>query len=259
MGFAAAGVVYVIAGILAMIITLRSFGWSTVNEDEASPLGALKTVSDGPGGSVLLWILALGLLLYAAWRLVSAVMPGEPAAMTMIKRIGFVITAAIYIALAITAVSLSRSHATSTDSNTRVTTLSGRIMSHAAGQFVVGVFGLIVIAVGLYSLRSAAKRDVTDELDLSGMSQHNRRLTKTLGVVGELGRGTATGLVGLFLLRAAITYTVSDATGLDGALRRVALQPWGRLVVAIVAIGFVAYGVFCLKTFPHRRLQAPRT
>ena len=257
-GFAAAGVVYVIAGVLAMIIALSSFGWSSANEEEASPVGALQTVSDSPGGSALLWILALGLLIYAAWRVASAVLPGKQAAMTWIKRAGFIITAVIYVALAATAVSLSRSRASAADSDTQITTFSGRIMSHTAGQFVVGVVGLIVIAVGVYSLRTAAKRDVADELDLSGMSRENRQLTKSLGVVGELGRGTATALVGFFLVRAAITYDASEATGLDGALHRLALQPWGRIVVALVAIGFIAYGAFCLKTVPHRRLHAPR-
>jgi hypothetical protein len=40
-------------------------------------------------------------------------------------------------------------------------------------------------------------------------------------------------------------------------LRRLAVEPWGLLVVAIIAVGFVAYGVFCLATFTHRRLQSP--
>lgn len=258
-GFAASGAVYVIAGTLAMIIALSSVNWSSADDEEASPLGALKTVSHSPGGKVLLWILALGLLVYAGWRLVSAVMPGDQAAMTWVKRVGFIVTAVIYVALAVTAVSLSRSRSSTPDGNAQVTTFSGRIMSHTAGQFVVGLVGIIVIAVGLYSVRAAAKRDVTDELDLSGISAENRRLTKSLGVVGELGRGTGTTLVGFFLLRAAVTHDASEATGLDGALRRLAVQPWGRIVVALVAIGFIAYGAFCLKTIPHRRLHAPHS
>ena len=176
----------------------------------------------------------------------------------MAQRVGFVATALIYVALAVTAVSLSRSHAPSSDGNARVTTLSARVMAHMAGQFLVGAAGVIVIAVGLWSIRNALKRDVTDELDMSGMSQANRRFTKSLGVIGEVGRGTAGALVGFFLLRAALTSDPNDATGLDGALRRLAMEPWGRIFVVIVAVGFVAYGIFCLKTFPNRRLQAPR-
>ena len=48
-----------------------------------------------------------------------------------------------------------------------------------------------------------------------------------------------------------------QATGLDGALRRLATQTGALVVVVIIGVGFVAYGAFCLATFTHRRLQAP--
>ena len=44
---------------------------------------------------------------------------------------------------------------------------------------------------------------------------------------------------------------------LVGALRRVALESWGRFVVAGVGRGLLAYGIFCVETFTRRRLQAP--
>ena len=50
---------------------------------------------------------------------------------------------------------------------------------------------------------------------------------------------------------------VGNANDLDGALRRLATHSWGVLVVVIVGIGFAAYGIFCLTTFTHRRLEAP--
>ena len=64
-------------------------------------------------------------------------------------------------------------------------------------------------------------------------------------------------MIGFFLVRAAVQFDPKEATGLDGALRRLAEQTWGVLVVAVIALGFVAYGVFCLATFTRRRLQAP--
>jgi hypothetical protein len=94
-------------------------------------------------------------------------------------------------------------------------------------------------------------------MDVAGMSAPRLRWTKRLGAVGEIGRGIAIGLIGFFLIRAAVTYDSAQATGLDGALRRIADHSWGVLIVAVVGIGFVAYGVFCLTTFTRRRLQAP--
>jgi len=36
---------------------------------------------------------------------------------------------------------------------------------------------------------------------------------------------------------------------------RLATQTWGVLVVVVVAVGFAAYGTFCISTFTHRRLE----
>ena len=130
-------------------------------------------------------------------------------------------------------------------------------MGYGIGRWLIGLIGVIVIAAGIYRLVKGLKQDVEDELDLSGMSPERVLWTRRLGAIGEVGRGIAIGVIGFFLLRAALDFDANEATGLDGALRRLALETWGVLVVAVIALGFVAYGVFCLATFTHRRLQAP--
>ena len=116
---------------------------------------------------------------------------------------------------------------------------------------------MITIAAGLYRLVKGVRGDVTDELDLSALSPRRRRWTERLGMVGEIGRGLGIGLIGFFLLRAAVTYDAAQDTGLDGALRRLATETWGLVIVVVIGIGFTAYGLFCLATFTHRELQAP--
>jgi hypothetical protein len=256
-GWLAKGIVYVIAGVLAVVVFLKSFGWaSSSTNEEASPTGAIKTVGHSSGGTFLLWVLAVGMLLYAAWRLVAAFMPGDDDAMSWVKRIGYVVSAVIYATFAITAISLARSSTASADGNSKVTSLTQRVMEHNAGRWLIGVIGAIVIGVGLYRLGKGFKQDVNDELDLGGMSPTRVRWTERLGAAGEIGRGIGIGLVGFFLMRAAITFDPGQATGLDGALRRLAEQSWGAIVVAVVGAGFICYGIFCLATFTHRRLQA---
>lgn len=258
-GWFAKGVVYLIAGVLAILIAARASGWSKASAStntEASPTGALETVAHATGGALLLWALAAGMLLYAAWRVVSALLPGGSDAKAWIKRLGYVVSAVIYTTFAITAVSLARRPSTKANGNTKVTSLSDRVMAHTGGRVLIGVVGVIVIAAGLYRIVKGAKRDVNDELDLSGLSPQRLAWTKRAGITGEIGRGTGIALVGFFLLRAAMTYSQNEATGLDGALRRLATQTWGVLVVVVVAVGFAAYGTFCISTFTHRRLEA---
>lgn len=260
-GWFAKGVVYLIAGIIAVAVAAKGPGWSGSSaqstNNEASPTGAIKTVAGSGGATVLLWLLAIGMFLYAAWRLVSAFLPGGHDAKAMVHRIGYIVSAIVYATFGFSAIALTRRSPQSVNGNSKVVDISASMMKHGAGRWAIGAAGLIIICVGLYRLAKGVKIDVNDELDLSGMSPERIKWTERFGALGEVGRGIGIGLVGFFLLRSALTYDPNQATGLDGALRRMAATGWGVIVVWVVAIGFVAYGVFCLTTFWHRRLQAP--
>ena len=264
-GWAAKGIVYVIAGVLALIVAAEAGGWkdggtdgaTTPGAQEASPQGAIETIAGSGGGVVLLWLLAIGMVLYALWRVITALLPsGDNDAKTWAKKVGYLVSAILYASLAITAVRLAQNRSSSSDGNSKVSDLTARVMESGGGRVLIGVVGVIVIAVGLYRLGKGVKQDVADELDMSGMSTQRARWTRRLGAIGEVGRGIALGLIGFFLVRAAMTYDANEATGLDGALRRLATDTWGLVVVALVGIGFVAYGIFCLATFTRRRLEA---
>lgn len=257
-GWFAKGVVYAIAGILALIVAVKGPRWTNGSgTDEASPTGAIKTVAGSGAGTVLLWLLAIGMIIYACWRLVSAFLPGGTDAKAWIHRIGYVVSAIVYSTFAVSAILLTRRAPQTENGNRKVTDISASFMDNAAGRWVIGAVGLVIIGVGLYRIAKGVKLDVNDELDLSGMSAERITWTKRIGAIGEIGRGIGIGLVGFFMLRAAVTYNPNEATGLDGALRRLATTGWGTIIVYAVGIGFVAYGVFCLTTFLHRRLQAP--
>jgi hypothetical protein len=236
----------------------QALGWSdSAANQEASPNGALKEVASTSWGPALLWALAVGLFLYAAWRVVSAFLPGRGGAESWARRIGYLCSAVLYGFLGVTAVALARSEQTATDGNEKVRDAAQRFMENSAGRWLVGIVGVIVVGVGLYRIKKAMTQDVEDELDLGGVPAAQQRWIRRLAVVGEIGRGVALGLVGFFLARAAIDFDPSEATGLDGALRRVVDEGWGQAVVAVVGLGFIAYGIFCAVTFPRRRLEAP--
>jgi hypothetical protein len=258
-GWFAKGVVYLLAGVLALVIVGGSFGWTitAAGSQEASPTGAIKEIGQNAGGVALLWALAIGLFIYAAWRVVTALLPGSTDAKGWITRVGYLVSAVIYTTFGITAISLATSQNTGENGNQKVTDLTARVMDHAAGRWLIGICGGIAIGAALYRAAKGVKMDVNDELDLSGMSPQRLHWTQRLGALGEIGRAVAIGLIGFFLIRAALDFDAAQATGLDGALRRVAVEWWGVVVVAVVGVGFISYGVFCLTTFTRRRLQAP--
>jgi hypothetical protein len=259
-GWFAKGVVYVGAGALSLLVAAKASGWShnaSTGAQEASPTGALTSIAQMSGGRLLMWVLAAGMLLYAAWRLVSASLPGGSDAKATVMRLGYLVSAIIYTTFALTAISLARVNPSAPDGNVKVSTLSERVMAHSGGRLVIGLAGVIAIGAGVYRIIKGLRVDVTDELDLTGWSTQRRSWTKRTGAIGEFGRGIGIALIGFFLVRAAMSYDPNEATGLDGALRRLAVQRWGLVVVVVVGVGFAAYGVFCLLTFTRRELQAP--
>jgi len=133
---------------------------------------------------------------YAAWRVVSALLPGGSDADARLHRIGYLVSAVIYTTFAITAIALARRSPTDANGNKKVTDITSSMMSHTFGRLLIGAIGVIVIAVGLYRLSKGVKVNVTDELDLSGMSSTRLRWTRRLGAIGEIGRGIGIGLVG---------------------------------------------------------------
>lgn len=66
--------------------------------------------------------------------------------------------------------------------------------------------------------------------------------------------GVVFGIVGVFLIVAAVRNNASAAKGLGGPLQELARQPYGHVILGIVAIGLIAYGLFSFTQARYRRL-----
>jgi len=75
-----------------------------------------------------------------------------------------------------------------------------------------------------------------------------------LGVFGHLARMVVFGLVGVFLIKAAIDFSPKTAIGLDGALAKVANRAYGPLLLGVVAAGLIAFGLYSLADARYRRI-----
>ena len=79
---------------------------------------------------------------------------------------------------------------------------------------------------------------------MNEMSQTQRTVVEKLGMVGTIARGVVIGLSGLLVLDAAVTYQPKKARGLDGALRTLADQPYGTVLLTVAALGLIAFGIY---------------
>jgi hypothetical protein len=62
------------------------------------------------------------------------------------------------------------------------------------------------------------------------------------------------GLVGIFLIKAAIDYDPNKAVGVDGALAKLANASYGPFLLGLVAAGLIAFGVYSLSDARYRRI-----
>jgi hypothetical protein len=102
----------------------------------------------------------------------------------------------------------------------------------------------------VYGLKHKFER----KLKMAGMRQHTRQVVRRLGQVGYTAKGIAYAIVGVLLVDAAITHDPSESRGLDAALRTLAEKPFGAVLLCLVALGFLAYGVFCFFQSRYRKV-----
>jgi hypothetical protein len=68
------------------------------------------------------------------------------------------------------------------------------------------------------------------------------------------------GLIGLFLILAAVQANPSQAKGFDGALLALSEQPYGQVLLGIVALGLIAFGIYSILDAFWMRLRVhPRS
>ncbi len=90
------------------------------------------------------------------------------------------------------------------------------------------------------------KADFKEDFRLNQMSRDERRLAVDVGRFGIAARGVVFALIGLFLLQAAVFVNAAQAKGLDGALVTLAQKPYGQVLLAIAALGLIAFGIYSM-------------
>jgi hypothetical protein len=73
-------------------------------------------------------------------------------------------------------------------------------------------------------------------------------------VVGFLARAVVFGLIGIFLIKAAVDYNPRKAVGLDGVLAKLVHQSYGSALLGVVAGGLIAFAIYSLADARYRRI-----
>ena len=240
LGLVARAVLYALVGLITIQVARGKPG-------KADNRGALEAVGRRPYGRFLLIAVAAGLAAYAIWRFIEVVR-----ASSLPKRVAAAGKGLIYVGLCASAIKLA---AGSGSGDTNETDLTARVMRHRFGRQVVFVAGAWIAIVGIGNLISALTRRWKKHMHTEEMARPTRRLVTAVATIGLLGRAAAFGLVGVFVIRASVRYDAREATGLDGALKRLRGEPHGPLLLVLVAVGLLAYGGYCLAMARYREVR----
>ena len=254
LGYAVKGVVYLIIGGLAVALAVGHGGKATDQR------GALETIYTQPLGKFLLIVVAIGLVGFALWSFIQAVFDTEgkgKKAKGIIARIGYAGVGVAYAALAFGAFELVTGAGSSTLSkSTTVSTQdwTAKLLKLPFGVPLVVIVGLVVIGIAGYLFYKAYSAKFQQRLNLVELSVGVRKWMVGLGRFGYAALGVVFTIIGIFLIVAAVQHNPGEAKGLDSALKELLLQPFGPVLLAIVALGLIAYGVYSFVEARYRRV-----
>lgn len=243
-GYVAHGIIYLLVALLAARAAL----------DRRTPAGAREAMTEvdrQPGGDWLLLLLAVGMAGFAVWRVVQAAVDPErkgTGAKGIVLRGRYLVTGAIYAGLAWSAFRLGTG-GDGGHSGWHVTQLS------PLARVVVGGVALGFIGYALYQLYRAYSVDLDDQLDLSRLSPRARSWAVGAARAGIAARGVVFGVTGVLLGKLAQRRPEPESPGIQGALRMLQEQPFGKYLLLAVAVGLAGYGVYELLRARYRRID----
>lgn len=251
-GWTAKGVVYLLVAVLGAQLALSG----DTKGESVSKQGALHLLASQPLGAVLLTALVVGLLAYAAYRLVSIFLPATgDDTKAWLHHAGRVGSAVLYGLVALQGIDILRSQGGGAEGQAEKT-WSATLLSSTPGTVVLLGVGAAFVAFGGYQIYKGVSRSFTKKLDCSESSLLRPPVIETIGVIGLTARGIVALLIAAFIFLAVQQHDANEVRGLDETLRSVQQGTAGSVGLLVVAVGLAAYGVFALISAKCRRHEA---
>jgi hypothetical protein len=244
-GLLAYGLVHLVVAWLAVQLALGD------KEGSADQQGAVQQLAQQPFGEALVWAVAVGMFLLAIWQGLESLFGyrDEEGFTQVRKRATAAGKAVVYVVIGISAVHAatgsSRSGKNGTDSTT------AKIMDWPGGQVIVSVIGLFIIGIGGYLVQRAWTEKFAKHINAEGKTGEAGKAYLWFGKAGYTAKGVTFGIVGALFLYAGLSHDAKKSGGLDQALHKVLQQPFGPVLLILIALGLACYGLFCFARARH--------
>jgi len=251
LGHVATGVTYVAVGIVAFLAAFDSRSQAMGSE------GALRYIFAGEAGRIGLLAIAVGLAADFLWQIVRSVTNADkapPGVKGIADRMGWATSGVIHLGLAVSAVKLALDVPQPT-AERQAQAATAVVMTDPVGQFGLIVAGMVIVLVAIQMFYRAYIGDLDRWLELQSLHRLLRTTVVALGRFGLAARGVVFCAGGAILIQAAIQRRPWRVRALGGTLRTIGDASLGPALLAIVALGFVAFGVVELLSASYRRIN----
>lgn len=247
-GFAASGALHLLVAYIILQIAFGSGG----NADQS---GALATLAGQTGGTLMLWVAAVGLVALGLWRIAEAIVgskPGERSgrgnddtpAWKRAKSVGLAI---VNLAIALSAARFAMG--SGQQSSQQNAALSAQMMQSGWGKVALILVGLALAAVGGYHVYKGASKKFLKDLRVSGGTG-----ITAVGVTGYVAKGVVLAGAGVLVIIATLQADPSKATGFDAAVKTLGHAPFGKVLLVLAALGVAAFGVYSFVRSRYGRM-----
>ena len=245
-GYGARGLIYFIIGLLAIMII---FGFSKGLQDQQ---GAIAFIGQNIFGLILLGIVLIGLVGYSLWGLIRAFVDPLHKGKSfkgILERTGFFISSVAYAILIIPTYNFIFGMPNGAENGAQIIQfreIINNIFLIPFGKWIVFIIGLAFLGTGFFQIYLGLRHNFDKQIKPYALNAKQIKIIKTIGRFGTLARAVVFSLIGALLLFAAYRSNSLKVRGIDGALLVLMNQPYGSLLLGIIAIGLIALGIYSL-------------
>ncbi|RGP40509.1 uncharacterized protein BPTFM16_00794 [Altererythrobacter insulae] len=236
-GYFSRAILYSVLGIIAL---------TSIGDIQRGTDGIFKAIENFPAGTVILWIMVLGLIAYALFRFSSTFLDVENHGSDAVgwgKRLGHAGSAIGHLALAWSAFQFATSGSGSSGSGAQ--SAASGVLSMDLGGVVLGILGIAFFLAALNQGKKALTGSFMNRISGAAPSQ-----TRLLGSIGFAARTVVFAIIGWSLVQAGFMSGGSDQVKtLGDAVASLAGQ---GTIFTLVAVGLLIFGLFSLILARYR-------
>jgi Domain of Unknown Function (DUF1206) len=239
-GFFARGLVYVLVGGIAARVALLQRGRAN------GPAEALARTLTGPGGRIVLAVVAAGLFSFVFFRIAQCMRSRQ-----RFLWIVYVVSALGNLFLAVAAVRiLFHFHRGGDAAGLRE--LGARLVAEAWGRGALELGGAIAAVAGAVEIVRAILGKLPPDFTAAILARKNKLWVSLLARVGVFAHGLVVAVAGVSVCRAGLEANPRALSGTGAALRTIKRGDAGPVLFALVAAGLLAYGLSLFVLAAHR-------